>query len=126
MGIFKDDPSYVNMRCIKDTKILMLTYEKLKQLIKKYDQKPFGKELKLTQIKLIKSKQKYPCDYITHYPKFIRALYFTDDEAYRLNAMKNVVMRMVLKIRERKKQPKLSEFMKVYREKRDLIQKDEK
>ena len=39
----------------------------------------------------------------------------TDEQANRELALKNVVMRIVIEIRERKKRPKLSDFMKVYK-----------
>ena len=38
--------------------------------------------------------------------------------------MKNVVMRIVIEIRERKKRPKLSDFIAVYREKRNECKGD--
>ena len=43
---------------------------------------------------------------------------YTDDRANRELALKNVVMRIVIEIRERKKRPKLSDFMEVYRTKK--------
>ena len=43
----------------------------------------------------------------------------TDGMAYRENALKNVVMNIIIEIRERKKRPKLTDFMAVYRTKKD-------
>ena len=43
----------------------------------------------------------------------------TDAQAYRENCLKNVVMRIIIEIRERKKKPKLSDFIAVYREKKE-------
>ena len=40
------------------------------------------------------------------------------DQLLRENALKNVIMRIVIEIRERKKRPKLSDFIAVYREKK--------
>ena len=48
-------------------------------------------------------------------PKFVGIV--TDDAAHRELVLKNVVMRIVIEIRERKKRPKLSDFMKVYKQK---------
>ena len=39
-------------------------------------------------------------------------------QVQRENALKNVVMRIIIEIRERKKRPKLSDFIAVYREKK--------
>lgn len=50
-------------------------------------------------------------------PKNIKTV--TDGQAYRWNCLKNVTMRIVLEIRERKKRPKLSDFIAVYREKKN-------
>ena len=66
----------------------------------------------------MKIDRKYPCDYVAHYPKFVRSSY-SDEQAYRNNTIKNVVMRMVVNIRERRKRPKLSDFIAVYREKKN-------
>ena len=41
----------------------------------------------------------------------------SDSQAIRENSLKNVVMRIIIEIRERKKRPKLADFIKVYREK---------
>lgn len=43
----------------------------------------------------------------------------SDEQAARENSLKNVVMRIIIEIRERKKRPKLSDFLKVYREKKN-------
>ena len=42
-----------------------------------------------------------------------------EKEIRRENRFKNVVMRIIINIRERKKRPKLSDFLKVYKEKKD-------
>lgn len=41
------------------------------------------------------------------------------DVALRENALKNVVMRIVIEIRDRKKKPKLRDFIALYRSKKD-------
>lgn len=38
---------------------------------------------------------------------------------YRQNCLKNVVMRIVLEIRDRRKRPKLSDFINIYKEKKN-------
>ena len=43
----------------------------------------------------------------------------SDEMATRENKLKNVVMNIIIEIRERKKRPKLSDFMAVYKTKRD-------
>ena len=43
----------------------------------------------------------------------------TDGQAYRENCLKNVIMRIIIEIRERKKRPKLADFIAVYREKKN-------
>ncbi len=50
-------------------------------------------------------------------PKNIQTV--TDAQAYRENSLKNVVMRIIIEIRERKKRPKLADFIAVYREKKN-------
>ena len=56
-------------------------------------------------------------DYIAKMPKTIGDV--DDPMATRENKLKNVVMNIVIEIRERKKRPKLSDFMAVYKMKRD-------
>ena len=56
-------------------------------------------------------------DYIAKMPKTIGDV--TDDMATRENFLKNFVMNIIIQIRERKRRPKLSDFMKVYKTKRD-------
>ena len=49
-------------------------------------------------------------------PKIMKV---SDPMAYRENCLKNVVMRIIIEIRERKKRPQLSDFIEVYREKKN-------
>ena len=87
----------VSIRCQTDAKLLKLSQESLAQLILKYQNDSFGKNLMIYQNKLLKKEQKYPCDYVMRLPKH----YSIDDgQIYRNNAFKNVVMRIVLEIRD--------------------------
>ena len=43
-----------------------------------------------------------------------------EDQISRENALKNVVMRIIIEIRERKKRPKLSDFLNFYRDKKHM------
>ena len=96
-AIFMEDQMYVNIRCHTECKLLKLSYEKLNEVIQKHQNEPFGKSLLLYQNKLLKKNKKYPCDYIMRLPKY----YITNTDAIRRNnAFKNVVMRIVLDIRE--------------------------
>ena len=47
-----------------------------------------------------------------------RTAQFSDERAARENALKNVVMRIIIEIRDMKKRPKLGDFILVYREKK--------
>lgn len=69
------------------------------------------------QNKILKLEKKFPLDYIMKMPKTI-AEGTTDDMSKRENALKNVVMNIIIEIRERKKRPKLTDFMKVYQSKK--------
>ena len=87
----------VSIKCQTECKLLKLSYEKLKEVIDKYENEAFGKSLLLYQNKLLKKAQKIPCDYIVRLPKYYNA----DEKAIRRNnTFKNVVMRIILDIRE--------------------------
>ena len=58
----------LNFRCATDVKLLVLPLYKMTQLIEKYEDKPFGKNLLILQNKLFKQKRKYPCDYVLRIP----------------------------------------------------------
>ena len=64
------------------------------------------------QNKILKLEKKFPLDYIAKMPKTIGDV--TDDMATRENFLKNFVMNIVIQIRERKRRPRLTDFMKVY------------
>mmetsp|Transcript_30599 Transcript_30599/g.40719 ORF Transcript_30599/g.40719 Transcript_30599/m.40719 type:complete len:82 (+) Transcript_30599:2418-2663(+) len=43
----------------------------------------------------------------------------SEEQAYRENSLKNVIMRIIIEIRERKKRPNLADFIAIYREKKN-------
>ena len=44
-AFFMQDFMYVNIRCKTDAKLLMLSHKTMKELIAKYEDKPFGRDL---------------------------------------------------------------------------------
>jgi hypothetical protein len=107
---------YVNVRCQTDAKLLCLSHEKIKELIEKYADKPFGRDLLIYQNKILKQERKFPCDYVMRLPSQLK---YTDGQAFRENCLKNVVMRIIVEDRERKKKPQMSDFIAVYRDKKN-------
>lgn len=91
----------------------------MKELIQKYNDKAFGRDLLIYQNKILKLERKYPCDYVARYPKYLRPNPPSDAANNRNNALKNVIMRIIINIRDRRKRPKLSDFIAVYREKKN-------
>ena len=108
---------YVDVRCAKDVKILELSQEKMQEIRQKYDKQGFSTKVLAFQNRILKQEKKFPLDYIMQVPKAIERV--DEEQAKRENVLKNVVMRIVIDIRERKKRPKLSDFLKVYKEKKD-------
>ena len=62
---------------------------------------------------MLKKNKKYPCDYIMRLPNYCIV---NEGAIRRNNAFKNVVMRIVLDIREIHKRPKLADFLQIYKE----------
>ena len=60
---------YVNFRMQTDGKLLVLTHQRMKELIQKYEDKPFGRDLLIYQNKILKQERKFPCDYVLHMPR---------------------------------------------------------
>ena len=52
-----------------------------------------------------------------HMPRNIQEV--NEEQVNRENALKNVVMRIIIEIRERKKRPNLADFIAIYREKKN-------
>ena len=61
--------------------------------------------------------KRYPLDYIMRVPQRIEQI--DDDAVHRQNQLKNVVMRIIIDIRDRKKKPKLKDFLQLYRTKKN-------
>ena len=53
-AFFMQDSMYVNFRCQTDAKLLCLSHQKIKELIQKYDDNPFGRDLLIYQNKILK------------------------------------------------------------------------
>ena len=68
---FMQDFMYVNLRSQTDAKLLVLSHVKMKELIQKYEDKPFGRDLLIFQNKILKQERKFPCDYVMHMPRNI-------------------------------------------------------
>ena len=116
-AFFMRDSMYVNVRCTKESKVLLLSLESMKAIMGKYaDKDKFNNEMLYYQNKILKLEKKFPLDYIMQIPPTERGV-VDEGMARRENTLKNVVMNIVIKIRERKKRPKLSDFMAVYRTK---------
>jgi hypothetical protein len=105
---------YVSIKVQKEAKLLELTQEKFQDIRDRYDQN-FSTKVLSYQNRILKQAQTYPLDYIMRVP------HQTDDEIFRLeNQIKNVVMRIVIEIRERKKKPKLKDFIQLYKTKKNI------
>lgn len=112
-AIFMEGQMSVSMKCHTDAKLLKLSQESLAELIQKYQNDTFGKNLMIYQNKLLKKEQKFPCDYVMRLPRHYQV---DDGQIRRNNAFKNVVMRIVLEIREKAKRPKLADFISIYKD----------
>ena len=101
----------MNVRCKVESKLLSLQQDNMRSIIQKYESKKVGRDLLIYQNKILKQERKYPLDYITKYVNT------RDDENERAqrdrrrNSIKNVIMRIVVEIRERKEKPKLSDLI---------------
>lgn len=115
-AFFMQDCMYVDVRCQKDVKVLELTFDKLEDIKKRYAKHGFNKKVLSFHQKILRQEKKYPLDYIMQVPSTVSTL--DDAQERRENRFKNVVMRIVIDIRDRKKKPKLSDFLKVYRTKK--------
>ena len=114
---FMQDLMYVNVRCTTQAKLLELTYQTMKEVQERHIHKKFSNEILFYQNRILKQERKFPLDYIMQIPKTVG--WAPDDMARRELSLKNVVMRIIIEIRERKKRPKLSDFLAVYKTKKD-------
>ena len=110
---FMQDPMAVNARCTQQTRLLELPNSKIKEIQEKHSNTPWSNNILFYQNRIRKQDKKFPVDYIQAIPKSIPG--FSDEMASRELTLKNVVMRIIIEIRERKKRPKLSDFLKVYK-----------
>lgn len=110
---FMQDPMAVNVRCTQQTRLLELPNSKIKEIQEKHSNTPWSNNILFYQNRILKQDKKFPVDYIQAIPKSIPG--FSDEMASRELTLKNVVMRIIIEIRERKKRPKLSDFLKVYK-----------
>ena len=108
---FMKDSMYVNIRCIKEAKVLSLPLERMKEIIARWPDKKFSTEMLYFQNRILKQEKKFSLDYIVKMPKSK----VPDDVIDRENRLKNICMNFVIDIRDRKKRPKLSDFMAVYK-----------
>lgn len=87
----------------------------MRDIIHKYTEKrkKFMKNVERFQNKIVKQATKYPLDYICVNPDEKKV---DKSQVERSTKLKNTIMNVVIKNREIKNRPKLSDFMKVYRE----------
>lgn len=118
-AFFMQDTMYVNIRCQKYTKLLVLDQAKMNEIQNKYEGISFSNKILSYQNKILKKEQKFPLDYIMSIqskvedPEKVEVM----TNAFELeNRLKNVVMRIVIEIKERKKRPKLGDFIQYYKE----------
>jgi hypothetical protein len=111
------DIMYVSLKVQKEAKILELTQEKFQDIRDRYD-KHFSTKVLAYQNRILKMEKRYPLDYIMRVPQRIEEI--DDEQVKRENQLKNVVMRIIIDIRDRKKKPKLTDFIKLYRTKKNI------
>ena len=109
------DIMYVNIKVSKEAKILELTQEKFQEIRERYDKQGFSTKVLAYQNRILKKEQKYPLDYIMVVPETVGSQSLA--QALRENRLKNVAMRIAIDIRERRRKPKLRDFIQKYKEK---------
>lgn len=75
----------------------------------------FSTKVLAYQNKILKQEKKFPLDYIMKIPEAIESISL--EMALRENKLKNVAMRVIIDIRERRRKPKLRDFIQKYKEK---------
>ena len=120
-AFFMQDQMYVDVKALTEVKILELTITKMNEIRQKHADSSFDLKILTHSSNILKQDKKFPLDYIAqHFSESTQELSDNDERAIRReNRFKNVVMRIIINIRERKKRPKLSDFLKVYKEKKD-------
>ena len=108
----------LSFRCVTEVRLLVLPSEKMNYLIEnKYRDKPFSRDMLILKNKLNKITRKYPCDYIVRMPQQMSG-YLDEGSLWRNNCLKNVVMRVIDEIHEKRKRPKFADFISLYRDKK--------
>ena len=112
---FKKDAQNVTIRAAKDCRVFELELDSFKEIIWKYMEKrnKCMKAVDRYQNKIVKQPIKYPLDYICVNSDEKKV---EQSQIARSTKLKNTIMNVVIKNREIKNRPKLSDFMKVYRE----------
>ena len=79
-------------------------------IIQKYESQKVGRDLLIHWNKILKQERKYPLDYLLNQPKENN---FNENAQVekRRNSIKNVIMRIIIEIREGKEKPKLSDLI---------------
>ena len=126
---------FVNMKALTEVKVLVMSLDTLIGLVTKHSEpqkkdlsekaviahrermQSFATRVLIAQNRLLKAEKTYPVDYLRKDLKDDEDQAY-QDAIYRRNLLKNVVMRIVVEIWERKKRPKLGDVMKVYRSKK--------
>ena len=135
-AVFLRDQMYVDMKALTEVKILKLNLETLMALVAKHGEQQsrdrseaavraqkeriqqFSTRVLIAQNRYLKAEKPFPVDYLKDDPK---AKESNEDmgRTMRRNLLKNVVMRIVLEILERRNRPSLVEVMHIYRKKKD-------
>ena len=134
-AVFLKDQMFVNMKALTEVKVLVMSLDTLIGLVTKHSEpqkkdlsekaviahrermQSFATRVLIAQNRLLKAEKTYPVDYLRKDLKDDEDQAY-QDAIYRRNLLKNVVMRIVVEIWERKKRPKLGDVMKVYRSKK--------
>lgn len=118
-SFFMEDLFYCNVRC-KSNVILLDIEQKTLDFIK-LTHPDFEKKLMFYQNNILKMKKTFPLDYVVHVPEEMKPN--KDDPKFKVEVMqrqnifKNVVFRRIIEVRMMKKKPKLSDIMKLMKQK---------
>ena len=109
-AFFIQDCMYVNVRCVTEAKLLSLQQDNMRQLIQKYEKQRVGKALLIYQNKILKQEKRFPLDCVPSLHKLDKNSEETGEQKRR-NSLKNVIMRIIIEIREQKEKPKLADLI---------------
>lgn len=122
------------MRALTETKILKLSIDDLMALVNKTSEytrndknelekklwvRDFSTKVKLAYNRYLKAERSYPLDYLMKFPN--KGTYEEEDidRIQRKNLLKNVTLRIINDIRERKKRPSLKDLVYQYELRKD-------